>query len=65
MAERSRIETSEQAAGHLRRQERKPYTAPTLRRLGSVRELTLGTANGCISDGGTMAGKNMQMAMLM
>jgi hypothetical protein len=29
---------------------RKPYTAPTLRRLGSVRDLTLGSPTGCAKE---------------
>jgi hypothetical protein len=45
MAERHRIEKD---SAHER--ERKPYTAPTLRRLGSVRDLTLGTTVGCASE---------------
>jgi hypothetical protein len=32
---------------------RRPYRAPTLRRLGSVRELTLGSNNGKPEGGGT------------
>jgi hypothetical protein len=31
--------------------ERKPYHAPRLRHLGSVRELTAGASNGATSDG--------------
>ena len=33
---------------------RKPYTAPKLRRLGSVRDLTLGSRNGKPEGGGLM-----------
>jgi hypothetical protein len=32
--------------------EKRPYTTPRLRRLGSVRELTLGATMGGFSDGG-------------
>ncbi len=31
--------------------DRKPYVRPELRRLGTVRELTLGTNTGCARDG--------------
>ena len=31
-------------------QHRKPYTSPTLRRLGSVRDLTLGSNTGSLSE---------------
>lgn len=45
MAEQQRIETgSEQLP------ERKPYAVPVLRRLGSVRDLTLGTTKGCSAE---------------
>jgi hypothetical protein len=48
MANRSK-ETATQAADAGRVEGRKLYTAPTLRRLGSVRELTLGQT-GCIKE---------------
>jgi hypothetical protein len=32
------------------RQGRKPYAAPMLRRLGSVRDLTLGSSVGCLTE---------------
>jgi hypothetical protein len=40
---------------------RRPYRAPRLRHLGSVRELTLGASKGPAEDGGTfvMGMKNM------
>ena len=41
---------AEQVAGELR-SDRKPYVAPRLRHLGSVRDLTLGTSNK-IGEGG-------------
>jgi hypothetical protein len=39
-----------QATVTARGPERKPYSAPTLRRLGTVRELTLGTTTGCLTE---------------
>lgn len=42
-------ENADVVAGTVRR----PYQRPTLRRLGSVRELTLGGSNGMAEGGGT------------
>jgi hypothetical protein len=52
MTERPRIETDTQSTASERVQERKPYVAPTLRRLGLVRDLTLGSTSGCLSESG-------------
>jgi hypothetical protein len=50
MTERPEIETKTPAHGSEQQQERRPYTAPTLRRLGSVRDLTLGSTTGCLTE---------------
>lgn len=50
MADRSKVETATQVADAGLAEARKTYTAPTLRRLGSVRELTLG-GTGCVMEG--------------
>jgi hypothetical protein len=39
---------------------RKPYAAPKLRRLGSVRELTLGTGQAAADGGGPRSGNVMR-----
>ncbi len=41
---------------------KKPYAAPKLRALGSVRDLTLAVAFGTVTDGGVISGMTM-MAM--
>jgi hypothetical protein len=48
MADRSEVETATQIAD-AGAEARKMYTAPILRRLGSVRELTLGSS-GCAKE---------------
>jgi hypothetical protein len=53
MAEQTKA--SFHAASSEGRPDRKAYAAPTLRRLGSVRELTLGSPTGCLVEG---SGKN-------
>jgi hypothetical protein len=47
MVERPKNEVSVQASAGEPRPARKPYTTPALKRLGSVRELTLGAPTGC------------------
>jgi hypothetical protein len=49
MAERPGTEAMVQAVGS-EQQARKPYATPALRRLGSVRELTLGSTVGCSTE---------------
>jgi hypothetical protein len=44
------VVTKVDAACGMPAQEKKPYEKPTLRRLGSVRELTLSGMGGCITD---------------
>jgi hypothetical protein len=46
MGESSRTETAPVPS-------KRPYSAPKLRHIGSVRELTLGTSMGAFGDGGT------------
>lgn len=59
MVERPKIETRVKPTGSERGQERKPYAAPTLRRLGSVRDLTLGGTVGCQTETGKQTRKRM------
>lgn len=42
---------------------RRPYRAPRLRHLGSVRELTLGASKGPAEDGGTFTKGGMKKKM--
>jgi hypothetical protein len=52
MANRSNNGADVTAAGPERPHVRKPYTPPILRRLGSVRDLTLGSTRGCGTETG-------------
>jgi hypothetical protein len=51
MAQELEIDAGVQGDGEERRVERKLYTTPVLRRLGTVRDLTLGSNNGSVMDG--------------
>lgn len=51
MAEESKIEAKLQGERGELRPGKKAYTSPALRRLGSVRDLTLGQVKGCGMDG--------------
>jgi hypothetical protein len=50
MTDRPQLE--QKVANEPEARERKPYRAPQLRRLGSVRDLTLGSKNGKSEGGG-------------
>jgi len=49
-----KVEAEIAAGEHSIAEPRRPYSAPRLRRLGSVRELTLGTSMGITEGGGTL-----------
>jgi hypothetical protein len=61
MAEQPRVETRVQGAGSEQGRERKAYVAPTLRRLGSVRDLTLGSVTGSLTEANVKFPKKMAM----
>ena len=52
MAERLTTDMGAKTMGSEGVPQRKPYAAPTLRRLGSVRDLTLGSTAGCAHESG-------------
>lgn len=58
MSDEAKIEAAAPATGFERGPQRKQYVVPTLRRLGSVRDLTLGSPSGC-----AMESKGFLMAM--
>jgi hypothetical protein len=62
MAERAESETMA-TAGTDPRRKRKPYVTPTLKRLGSVRDLTLGSTVGCAKEGSVKFPRKRGMAM--
>ena len=59
MSEGTKIEPSPLGGNVPGTETRKPYTAPCLRRLGSVRDLTLGSPTGCQPE--TPKGRTMGM----
>jgi hypothetical protein len=61
MAEQPKVETRVQVAGSGHGRERKPYVAPTLRRLGSVRDLTLGSVTGSLAEANVKFPRKMAM----